>query len=178
MKRSNIAVRIQTITQAGSKVPGRAGNLIINKKGDAKPENWFSSREFRNALLSEKLNPDLPLILFRGITITGERLEIEPADIEKGGGKCDVEFPGIDPLTGKKRIVTYKQAGIHNINLQLDLASVSPDVLMVMADLSMKHAPKRTTVGAAQSTTSTETIVDETVPPPENQPVHEDIAGG
>jgi len=164
------AVRVNSIRQAAGSVPGLPGNLIINQKDEVKPENWFSSREWKNSLLGAGINGRTPCYLFKGATLTYERLEITAEDITNGGGSYKHQFPGKDS-NGNPRVVEYKQPGIHNINLQVDLSSMPIDVQMSLADLALKH--QRTTFTATPVVSTTETF-DDPVPVPETIPTPEE----
>lgn len=141
MKTVQKTVRISNISQAAP-VNGRPGNLIINRQEDANKNVmahcWFSSREFRNALLGAGFSPLIPVSLFQYATIHFTQLTIEPEDVA-GGQVAKFTFPGKNREGTGPRVVEYKQAGIHNINMTLDLGSMSPDQIITISDLSMKH---------------------------------------
>lgn len=175
------AVRIATIERAAGSKPGLPGNLIINRPrtGDVLPQNWFSTREFRNGLLGQGLNPNLPVFFFIGTTINYEELTVTQEDLTAGGGVYKHQFPGKDALTGEPRMVEYKKPGVHNIGMRLDIQSLNIEKAMALADLSMKYAnTQRATLTTAPTV---EAIVEEVIEPvvtTEDIPHTEIPAGG
>lgn len=163
------SVRIKTIRQAASSIPGAPGNLLINVSGDAKPENWFSSREWRNFLIGSGFNPLIPCVLFVGSTIKFEQLEVTKEDLIQPSVLNPGTLVYIHKLNG--RDVEYKQPGLHNVNLELDLQSMTEEKIMAFAELSIKYPRARVnqliTAGSGTTTTETveETIQDETTAP-------------
>lgn len=179
MERKKKRIPIVSIQQAGSAVAGRPGNLIVNQAGEAKPQNWFSNREFRNACLGKKLHPNLPLDFFVGATLEYEELTITAEDIAAGGGSVVVPLPGKDNL-GQPRKATFKQAGVTNINLALNMDTLSAEKYMMMAELSMKFERRGAALGSGRSMAAapaSETITDDNVQNPAGTQLPNEGAG-
>lgn len=162
MQRNNRHIVIGSISQAGApRGSNRVGNLIVNQVGEAKPENWFNTIEFRNACLGKRLHPRLPLDWFKGAIINYEQIIIEPADVE-GGKMLEIVLPGKDNM-GNPRKVSFKKPGIANVNLSLNLDSLPMEKYMAMCELSMKFEQRTTSLGAGQTMAppKDETLKDE-----------------
>lgn len=158
------SLRISSIRQAASSIPGAPGNLLINTQGEAKPENWFSSREWRNFMSGAGLNPDLPVVLFRGSTLTYEELTITPDMINMPSTANPEVLVYRIKLNGRE--VEYKQPGVHNINLSLDLNTVPAEILWGVAELSMKfRRPRQVGVGTTVAPAAVETLDEATESP-------------
>jgi hypothetical protein len=82
---------------------------------------------------------------------------IEREDV--ASGPLEVAFPGKDSL-GNPRKVTYKQAGVHNINLELNADTLSPEKYMLITELSMKYSRRNQPTMASNAPTAIEQLPD------------------
>lgn len=141
---------VKSIRQTGG-TNGLPGNYLINPTYDAnqKPTNdsWFPSRDVRNSLLGNGLNSRMPCLWLVGCSLVHEVLTVEQSDIDaaKASGKDAFEY---QPRT-RKEPIKYKQPGVHNINVEIDMVNLSPEKLFMMSDLSMKYARVNTPAPAA-----------------------------
>lgn len=180
---------IKSIRSTGG-TNGLPGNYLINPVYDAnqKPtnESWFSSREIRNSLLGNGLNPRIPCLWLVGCTLVGETLTIEQKDLDeaKAQGKDAFEYQP----RNRKEPIKYKQVGTHNINMELDMTNLSPEKLYQLSDLSMKHQRQVQTtapaVAAPVEDIEHEEIIDDVIKTAEelaaeellkNNPAHETL---
>ena len=172
----NKSIRISTIRRAASKLAGVPGNLLINGQ-------WFSSREWRNCLIGNGLNPDIPVMAFNGGTIRYKELEITQAMLDAGNGEVKHTVNG--------REVTYKKPGVNNIELDIDFATVNvTDAAINLTKLSTmmpdrRNAPRPTTPAAAPAVSDVEEVEEigggeqvntntgEILPPPNGEHVED-----
>lgn len=142
-----------TPPRPGTTIPG---NLLINEK-------WFSRREFRNLCLSAGLTGEEPPHAFIGSTITYEELTVTQEMIDTA---VLAGLEGYQHIV-QGRTITYKKAGISNININIDWSTVNvTEATLNLAKLTTMFT-RRTNAPTIRQPLSTVPAIEETFPPSE-----------